>query len=240
MSTAVVLIHGFGTSAELWNRVLPLLEGEVLTLDLPGFGASPDERYSVDGMVGAVRERLTGLENFVLVGHSMGGKVAAVLAARRPVGLRALLLIAPSPLSPEPMTAQDRQALKAAYGQPDLLRAHYRQITRQPLSENILVQLVADGVRGSQAAWNAWPDSGSRENRAPEAGSIEVPVSLLTSELDPVISPQVVAQQLLSSFPGAALTRLKDSGHLLPLELPAEVAEFIQQGASTVFPADHH
>ncbi|MGY2893927.1 alpha/beta fold hydrolase [Deinococcus sp. UYEF24] len=229
MSKTVVLIHGFGTSARLWDQVLPLLEGEVLTLDLPGFGDSQDARYSVDGMVGAVQERLTGLENFVLVGHSMGGKVAAVLAARRPAGLTGLLLIAPSPLSPEPMTAQDRQALKAAYGQPHLLTEHYRQITRQPLSEGVLAQLVSDGVRGSQAAWDAWPDSGSREDRSPEVGRIEVPISLLTSEDDPVISPQVVAQHLLPIYSGAALTRLSGSGHLLPLELPTEVATFISE-----------
>ena len=239
MSRAVVLIHGFGTSARLWDQVLPQLEGQILTLDLPGFGDSPDERYSVDGMADAVQERLAGLRDFVLVGHSMGGKVAAVLAARRPVGLSGLLLIAPSPLSPEPMTAYGRQALKAAYGQPDLLAEHYRQITRQPLSENTLAQLVSDGVRASQAAWNAWPDSGSRENRVSEAGRIEVPVSLLTSQDDPVIGPGVVAQHLLSTYSGAALTRLTGSGHLLPLELPAAVARFIEQGASTGFPAGH-
>ncbi|WP_407572425.1 alpha/beta fold hydrolase [Deinococcus altitudinis] len=229
MSGAAVLIHGFGTSARLWDQVLPLLRGEVRTLDLPGFGDSPDDRYSVDGMADAVQERLAGLENFVLVGHSMGGKVAAVLAARRPAGLSGLLLIAPSPLSPEPMTAQDRQALKAAYGHPELLTEHYRQITQQPLSADGLAQLVSDGMRGSQAAWNAWPDSGSREDRATEAGRIEVPVSVLTSEDDPVISPQVVAHHLLPSFPRAALTRLGGSGHLLPLELPAEVAAFISE-----------
>jgi pimeloyl-ACP methyl ester carboxylesterase len=229
MSATIVLIHGFGTSERLWEGVLPHLKGDALTLDLPGFGDSDDERYSVDGMADAVQERLTGLERFVLVGHSMGAKVAAVLAARRPAGLSGLLLVAPSPLSPEPMTAQDRRALKAAYGQPELLRAHYTQITRQPLSADVMAQLLLDGTRGSGEAWNAWPDSGSREDRASEVRRIEVPISLLTSEDDPVISPQVVAQHLLPIFSGAALTRLLGSGHLLPLELPTEVAGFISE-----------
>lgn len=228
MSTTVVLIHGFGTSARLWDKVLPLLETEALTLDLPGFGASDDERYSVDGMADAVQERLAGLERFVLVGHSMGGKVAAVLAARRPAKSSGLLLIAPSPLSPEPMTPQDREDLKAAYSQPEKLSQHYRTITRQPLGEDILAQLVTDGVRGSRAAWNAWPDFGSREERTAKAASIVVPVWVLTSADDPVITPEVVARQLRLTFGQAGFQELRGSGHLLPLELPGAVAEAIQ------------
>ena len=55
MSTAV-LLHGFGTSARLWDAVLPLLDGPALTLDLPGFGDSHDRRYSVGGMADAVQD----------------------------------------------------------------------------------------------------------------------------------------------------------------------------------------
>ena len=68
----VVLIHGFGTSARLWDAVLPLLGGPVpaLTFDLPGFGDSPDKQYSLGGVVNAVQERLAGLESFVLIAPS--------------------------------------------------------------------------------------------------------------------------------------------------------------------------
>ena len=83
--TVPVLLHGFGTSARLWDAVTPLLDGPALALDLPGFGDSQGGRYSVGGMADAVQERLAGLDSFVLVGHSMGAKVAAVLAGRRTV-----------------------------------------------------------------------------------------------------------------------------------------------------------
>ncbi len=223
-----VLLHGFGTSARLWDAELPLLDGPALALDLPGFGDSQDERYSVDGMADAVQERLAGLESFMLVGHSMGAKVAAVLAGRRPAGLRALLLIAPSPPSPEPMSDQDRADLKAAHGQPERLRRHYEKITRLPLSEQMMAQLVSDGLRASPTAWNAWPDSGSLEDVQAEVTGITVPVTLLTSDADPVITPQVVTDLLRPAFPQASFTQVQGSGHLLPLELPAQVAAAVR------------
>lgn len=226
----LVLVHGFGTSGRLWDRVRPELEGPVLTPDLPGFGTRADDlRFSVDGMADALQEGLPVEGSYILAGHSMGAKVAVVLASRRPAGLAGLLLIAPSPPSPEPMTAQGRVDLKAAYARPDRLRQHYGRITRQPLPEGPMAQLVADGERASRAAWVAWPDLGSREDRTADAALVSVPVWLLTSADDPVITPEVVAAQVTPVFPGAARTLLRESGHLLPLELPAQVAAACRQ-----------
>ena len=230
MNPIPVLLHGFGTSRRLWRAVLPLLEPGALALDLPGFGdAAKDGRVTVDGMADAVLEGVQAarLERFVLVGHSMGGKVATVLAGRRPAGLSGLLLVAPSPPSPEPMTAQQRAELKALYGDAEALREHYRQITRRPLTEAALTELIQDGQRASRAAWNAWPDSGSREERSADAASISVPAHILTSADDPVIPPEVALQQLRPAFPHARWQVLSGSGHLLPLEVPAEVAAAI-------------
>ena len=226
-----VLIHGFGTSARLWDEVLSRLDRPTLTPDLPGFGGNvQDDRSSVDGMADAVLEgvRSAGVDDFVLVGHSMGAKVAAVLAARRPPGLGGLLLVAPSPSSPEPMTADGRAALKATHRNPRALEAHYREITRADLSAQAARQLVDDGCRASRAAWDAWPDSGSREHREEETPQIEVPILVLTSAQDPVITPQVVAEQICPAFPHATYREVQGSGHLLPLERPQEVVEAIR------------
>lgn len=230
MGPTVVLLHGFGTSGRLWDAVVPHLDRAALALDLPGFGGNAaDTRSSVDGMADAVLEQVRAAVTggFVLAGHSMGGKVAAVLAGRRPAGLRSLLLIAPSPPSPEPMTTQDRADLKAAYGQPDLLRAHYHKITRQPLSPGVMDQLVSDGTRASRAAWDAWPDAGSREHREQDVRGVTVPIWLLTSADDPVISPEVVARAVLPAYPLAERREFQGSGHLLPLERPEQVAAWL-------------
>ena len=51
----------------------------------------------------------------MLVGHSMGGKTAQLLAARRPKGLRGLVLVAPAPPAPVGVTPETRETLAHAY-----------------------------------------------------------------------------------------------------------------------------
>ncbi|WP_332369616.1 alpha/beta hydrolase [Spirosoma telluris] len=71
-------------------------------MDLRGHGDSeaPATGYSVSTMADDVMEILNtkGVRDFVLIGHSMGGKVALSLASQQPDGLQSLILLAPSPL----------------------------------------------------------------------------------------------------------------------------------------------
>lgn len=45
-----VLVHGLGLSANIWDRLIPLLDGNVIAIDLPGHGKSSDTDYSWDGI----------------------------------------------------------------------------------------------------------------------------------------------------------------------------------------------
>jgi pimeloyl-ACP methyl ester carboxylesterase len=55
------------------------------------------------------------LPRFVLVGHSMGGKVAQLLASRHPTGLAGLVLVASSPPTPMNLTAEMKELMNDAY-----------------------------------------------------------------------------------------------------------------------------
>ncbi|MUL82813.1 MULTISPECIES: alpha/beta fold hydrolase [unclassified Mycolicibacterium] len=89
---AVVLLHGYSASIEWWERVAPQLarDQRVIAIDLVGHGGSeaPIEAadYQADGQASAVHNALValGVRDAVLVGHSMGGEVAAALAQRYP------------------------------------------------------------------------------------------------------------------------------------------------------------
>ncbi|ALD13979.1 hydrolase [Clavibacter capsici] len=97
---AFVLVPGIGVSSDYFERLAPRLDahGTVHALDLPGFagvrhpGRSLAIREYAD-LVGAAIDEL-GLDDPVLVGHSMGTQVVADLAARRP-DLSTLVLIGP-------------------------------------------------------------------------------------------------------------------------------------------------
>ncbi len=86
----LLLVHGIGMGHRTFDRFIAAMreEAEVIAVDLPGFGESPEpERaLSIAGnaelLVEALRER--GLEPVIAVGHSMGAQVVAELAAAHP------------------------------------------------------------------------------------------------------------------------------------------------------------
>lgn len=100
--TTLLLLHGYGESLTTWRAVFdPLAErARVVAVDLPGFGCSekPDTVYSL----AAITEQLSRFIDawttgpLVVLGHSMGGEVAASLAMARPDRITALILIAPA------------------------------------------------------------------------------------------------------------------------------------------------
>lgn len=87
---AVVLVHGFASSLETWNGVIPELSKShrVIALDLKGFGWTdrPDGDYSPEAEARLVLElmKARGVEKAALVAHSWGSSVALALAMRAP------------------------------------------------------------------------------------------------------------------------------------------------------------
>jgi pimeloyl-ACP methyl ester carboxylesterase len=99
----VVLVHGLGHWTQgAWDAMVPYLAAthRIVAFDLPGFGASskPDGTYSLDFFSRAVDAVVLayGLRRFTLVGHSLGGLIAANVAARSPDCIEALVLLDPA------------------------------------------------------------------------------------------------------------------------------------------------
>ena len=105
----VLLLHGLGHWTDAaWGRLVPRLDpaARYVAFDLPGFGDSekPETAYDLpffrrvlDDAVAAL-----GLERFALVGHSLGGFLAADYAGRRPERVTRLVLIAPAAFARTP------------------------------------------------------------------------------------------------------------------------------------------
>lgn len=89
---AIVLLHGYSASIEWWDAVAPVLarDQRVVAVDLVGHGGSEapadPQQFQAYGQAAAVRNALTtlGVRHAVLVGHSMGGLVAAAFAQNYP------------------------------------------------------------------------------------------------------------------------------------------------------------
>lgn len=227
----LLFLHYFGGSSRAWRPVMDRLvpTRRCLAPDLRGFGDSdaPTTGYAVADYaddVAALAASL-GLERYILVGHSLGGKVALALAARRPPGLQALVLIAPSPPTPEPMPEEDRARQLTTHGDAKAALETAAKITATCLPDWALRQVVTDSLRSSPVAWNAWLEHGSREDIAPQMSSITVPVLVVAGEADPVLPPPVLEREVLGRIKQATITLVPRVGHLSPLEAPGAIAD---------------
>ncbi len=231
---ALVFLHHFGGSSRTWGPVTDRLADRhrCVAPDLAGFGeAGPPATgyamadYATD--IGAFLGGL-GLTDYVLVGHSMGGKIALALASRRPPGLRALALFAPSPPTPEPMEDSERQRLLSGHGLRAGAEETLRKIAARPLSSLLWEQSVEDIVRTSQGAWEAWLRHGSREDITAQTRRAALPALIAVGDADPVISAELVRRQVLPHLPQACLEAIPGAGHLSPLEAPQAVANLVE------------
>lgn len=97
----LVLLHGWGCDWQIWSPVISELSKEfrLIIPDLPAFGQSeaPPEPWVSEQYVDWLHNFLSaelGSDSFSIVGHSFGGKLAALLAATHPqVGVRKLILV---------------------------------------------------------------------------------------------------------------------------------------------------
>ena len=94
----MVILHGLLDSSEGWTCLCERVSVPALAFDLPGFGDSDASPGSITGYAHDVAEGLAllGVKRFALVGHSLGGAVAAALAELMPSQVSCLVLLAPA------------------------------------------------------------------------------------------------------------------------------------------------
>ncbi|TKK78928.1 alpha/beta fold hydrolase [Herbidospora galbida] len=102
----VVLIHGLTATAATWDPIAPALGRHWIAPEMRGHGASPRHAdYTLDLMAADTLAFLDarGLTEIDLVGHSMGGRVATLVARERPGLVRRLVLedSFPAPHAPQ-------------------------------------------------------------------------------------------------------------------------------------------
>ena len=240
---AVVCLHFLGGSARTWGPIAEKLEGRATCrpLDLPGFGGAADlSGFDVESMADHVMERIgaMGLGRWILTGHSMGGKVALVLARRAEDGAPALrglvglLLLASSPPCPEPIEDDKRAALTAWIDAAPAVRdrearAYIRSNVGAALDRASEDAAVADVLRASPEAWKAWLQAGSREDWSGPVGRVCWPAFLVSGSADQALGPAVQERMTLPHLAAARHVVLDGAGHLLPLERPGEVARLM-------------
>jgi len=230
---ALVLLHYFAGSSRSWAPVIDRLgpAHRCIAPDLRGFGRSPPppDGWTVDAATDDVLALIEaeGVRDYVLVGHSMGGKIALNLAARRPAGLGGLVLVAPSPPTPEPMEAAARERLLRCHGDRGAAEETVRRMSIRALTPEAFDRCVEDQLASAPAAWSWWLEHGSREDLSSRIGRLLLPALVVASASDPVLPASVAEGEVMPQLPRARFAILGRAGHLMPLEAPDEVAELI-------------
>ena len=146
----VVLLHHATGSSRSWRRQAPVLaeQFQVLTIDRPGFGRSPDWvswpldylRRDVDDLFGLLD--FLGLEQAALVGHSDGAAIALLAAAQRPESITKVVAEAPH------VTVETPRC-------PDAIRQAMQQIAETPA---LVAALERDHAERAWAIVQRWAD----------------------------------------------------------------------------------
>jgi pimeloyl-ACP methyl ester carboxylesterase len=235
----VVLIHGLGASTFSYRYTIPELaqRHRVVALDLKGFGFS--ERSERDDYSLAAQARLVlgamdrlGIQRAAVVGHSMGGAVAARVALAAPERVERLVLVD---------AATDRELERSAWLGPllrpllpviALLTLHRRWFRRLSLRSAVhdpahLTPEVLEGyirpsrVRGTLRSMGALM-AHHRRDKPIAYERIAAPTLILWGEHDRWIPPGR-GEQLAARIPNARLRIVASAGHL-PLEEQPEVS----------------
>lgn len=179
----VLLLHGWGTSAELFAPIFDGLQGghRLIAPDLPGFGdtdapAQPWSVHDYAAWVVALLDRL-GVTQCDVIGHSNGGRIGIVLAAEHPERVRRLVLT-------------DSSGIRPRHG----LRYRYRVATYKALRRAQHATLVPRALR--DAARRRADRRGSDDFRAASGTMRATLVRLVNEDLTPVL-PRVAAPTLL-------------------------------------------
>jgi pimeloyl-ACP methyl ester carboxylesterase len=230
----IVLLHGLGASAASFHPVIPLLREEyrVIVPDLPGCGWSEPPRgreflrFSelVDAAEAFVERLAPG--GAYLAGNSMGGWIAAKLAARRPDLTRGIALLNPGGpalraedwidfgriLAGDDVDAVQQLLARVFHRPPFAARFVSRDIRRMMRAPSVL-QLVT--TLESE-------DFLSEE----ELGRIECPSVLIWGENDRFI-PDGCRSFFLENLPRVRYEPVPDCGHCPQLECPRRTAEVL-------------
>lgn len=233
--TAVVLIHGAGGTHLYWPAEIRRLTGyRVLAPDLPGHGKSAGRgRQSVGEYGEALLEWLSalGIHSAVMIGHSLGSAIALTLALDHPENVSALVLVGGGArlkvasqlmgLAENPTTylTAVRTVVEWSFGPSAPPRM--KELAEQRMAETRSSVLYNDFRACSEF---------DETDRVCQVRQPTLIVCGREDRMTPVRHSQYIAEQI----PAAELKIIADSGHMVQLEKPSELADALQSFLSGI------
>ncbi len=224
----ILLIHGFGGNKEVWTGVAAELARDhtVLSVDLPGSGGSPSPTV-VDGRAdfGALAKDLAalvrkeGLAPCLVVGHSMGGPIAARAVLEDPSAFRGLILV-DSFLSAIPEAYLEPTAVALTKDPAPALGVFFALMTTGPAQTQ---RLVADALKVPVPALQAYLRAMARDPLNARQAQLRLPVLQLASgpgAADPTKEAATLAQYGFKDLPAFRVIHFPTAKHWIMWDAP--------------------
>lgn len=234
---AILFLHGFMGSAGDWEPAIAVLEERFycVAVDLPGHGDSldlPSEGYTMEGTTGLLVALLDELDVglAVVVGYSMGGRLALYFALRLPERCSGLLLESASPgLKSAEERAERRRAddEKAARLESEDFGEFLEDWYRQPIfaslarDEAILLRTIESRSRNEPdelARSLRGMGTGSQPSLWGELAGLTAPTMAVAGELDEKFVS--IGRRVEAGSPMVSFVSLPDVGHNIRAEAP--------------------
>jgi non-heme chloroperoxidase len=254
----VVLIHGYPLSGASWEKQLPVLLAagrRVITYDRRGFGKSsqPTAGYNYDTFAEDLRKLTShlNLQNFALVGFSMGGgEVARYIGKYGSRGISHAVFISSVPPfllktadnpdgvdagvfeSIEKAVSADRYAFFSAFFK-DFFNTDVflgKRISQEAVqaSWNVAAGASATASLASVPAWH--------EDFRADRARVEVPTLVIHGDADRIVPIAAAGQKTARLVKGARLVTIKDGPHAVNWthanEVNSELLNFLGKGAT--------
>jgi len=240
----IILIPGLSSSPEVWQGTVDHLGAgwRVHRIHIQGFAGAPAEGNAEGPVAAPVAEEIAryiaeaGLEKPAVVGHSMGGTIGMMLAARHPDAVGRLMVVDMVPFmgamfgapgataeSVGPVADQVQAGMNAA---PD---AQYQAMAAASVSGMVNTAAARAAILEDTAAsdrrvsTNAYRELIVTDLR-PELARITAPTEVLYVKFnDPRMTPETTDGHYRASFatlPGVELKRIDDSAHFIFIDQP--------------------
>lgn len=232
----LLLLHGFTQTGASWEPVsVHLASAPVVAPDLPGHGTAGEVR---EDLVATADRLVDNLPSSILVGYSMGGRLALHAAVRKPALIRGLVLIGATPGIADPVERESRRLSDAQ------LANRIEEIGVEPfLTEWLDQPLFAtlpperrtlDDRRSNTSKGLAWSlrawSTGVQDSLWDSLSRITCPVLLVTGGLDTKFT-EIARSMLRPIGDRSRHVIVDDAGHAVHLEQPRLVAELIDDFA---------
>lgn len=230
----VIALHGWFGTGTTWNPTVDWLDPATFTVAMPdyrGYGSriGDDGEYTLAEIAAdtiTLADDL-GWENFALIGHSMGGKAAQLIAATAPARVRRIVAVTPVPPGPLPFDDATRAVFRGAATDMGKRAQIIAGSTAHRYSRSFVDAVIAQSRQSRTEAFAGYFESWVGDDITAQVDGATVPIRVVAGEHDNALSADVMRAALLPFYPNAELQVMAAAGHYPVFETPVASATAI-------------